>query len=70
MRTAKTQILIHSTILYDHSFFYLLMKHFLIENISLHLRCEIKSVADAYITKTCLFKYIENFTSKKWKFSD
>ena len=22
------------------------------------------------ITKTCLFKYIENFTSKKWKFSD
>ena len=23
-----------------------------------------------YITKTCLFKYIENFTSKNWKFSD
>ena len=22
------------------------------------------------ITKTCLFKYIENFTSKNWKFSD
>ena len=22
------------------------------------------------ITKTCLFKYIENFTSKTWKFSD
>ena len=22
------------------------------------------------ITKTCLFKYIENFTTKKWKFSD
>ena len=24
----------------------------------------------APITKTCLFKYIENFTSKNWKFSD
>ena len=24
----------------------------------------------ATITKTRLFKYIENFTSKKWKFSD
>ena len=23
-----------------------------------------------FITKTCLFKYIENFTTKKWKFSD
>ena len=23
-----------------------------------------------YITKTRLFKYIENFTTKKWKFSD
>ena len=23
-----------------------------------------------YITKTRLFKYIENFTSKNWKFSD
>ena len=23
-----------------------------------------------YITKTCLFKYTENFTAKKWKFSD
>ena len=22
-----------------------------------------------YITKTCLFKYTENFTTKKWKFS-
>ena len=22
------------------------------------------------ITKTCLFKYTENFTNKKWKFSD
>ena len=22
------------------------------------------------ITKTCLFKYTENFTTKKWKFSD
>ena len=22
------------------------------------------------ITKTCLFKYIENFTTKNWKFSD
>ena len=22
------------------------------------------------ITKTCLFKYTENFTIKKWKFSD
>ena len=24
----------------------------------------------SYITKTSLFKYIENFTSKNWKFSD
>ena len=23
-----------------------------------------------YITKTCLFKHTENFTTKKWKFSD
>ena len=23
-----------------------------------------------FITKTCLFKYTENFTTKKWKFSD
>ena len=23
-----------------------------------------------HITKTCLFKYIENFTTEKWKFSD
>ena len=23
-----------------------------------------------HITKTCLFKYIENLTSKNWKFSD
>ena len=23
-----------------------------------------------YIMKTCLFKYIENFTTKNWKFSD
>ena len=23
-----------------------------------------------YITKTCLFKYTENFTTKNWKFSD
>ena len=22
------------------------------------------------ITKTCLFKYIENFTTENWKFSD
>ena len=25
---------------------------------------------DVNITKTCLFKYPENFTTKKWKFSD
>ena len=25
---------------------------------------------NGYITKTRLFKYIENFTTKKWKFSD
>ena len=24
----------------------------------------------SYITKTRIFKYIENFTSKNWKFSD
>ena len=23
-----------------------------------------------HITKTCLFKYTENFTTKKWKFPD
>ena len=28
------------------------------------------SVISIYITKTCLFKYIENFTTKNWKFSD
>ena len=27
-------------------------------------------VAGLTITKTCLFKYTENFTTKKWKFSD
>ena len=32
---------------------------------------EIKKKEKYYITKTCLFKYIENFTTKKtWKFSD
>ena len=27
-------------------------------------------VALPYITKTCLFKYTENFTTKKWKFAE
>ena len=33
------------------------------------LLSETKSL-EAPITKTCLFKYTENFTTKKWKFSD
>ena len=33
---------------------------------STHNICFIKK----YITKTCLFKYTEDFTNKKWKFSD
>ena len=28
------------------------------------------SITKYAITKTCLIKYIENFTSKNWKFSD
>ena len=31
--------------------------------LSLYIKC-------LYITKSCLFKYTENFTTKKWKFSD
>ena len=27
-------------------------------------------LSELYITKTCLFKYTENFITKKWKFSD
>ena len=27
-------------------------------------------LAEAFIMKTCLFKYSENFTTKNWKFSD
>ena len=30
----------------------------------------VKSSSVFYITKTRLFKYIENFTTKNWKFSD
>ena len=29
-----------------------------------------KTMFDPYITKTRLFKYIENFTTNNWKFSD
>ena len=32
--------------------------------------CAIQPGAVLYTTKTCLFKYTENFTTKKWKFSD
>ena len=35
-----------------------------------HTCPKICSVSFYYITKTRLFKYIENFTSKNWKFSD
>ena len=28
------------------------------------------NISDFFITKTRLFKYTENFTTKKWKFSD
>ena len=31
--------------------------------LSLYIKC-------LYITKSCLFKYTENFTNKTWKFSD
>ena len=30
----------------------------------------LRSVKQKHITKTCLVKYNENFTTKKWKFSD
>ena len=29
-----------------------------------------QEVSECYITKTSLFKYTENFTTKNWKFSD
>ena len=32
--------------------------------------CEQWMLLEVNITKTRLFKYIENFTTKKWKFSD
>ena len=32
--------------------------------------CKEPLVRMCHITKTCLFKYTENFTTKKWKFSD
>ena len=32
--------------------------------------CRTKEVQSSNITKTSLFKYIENFTTKKWKVSD
>ena len=35
----------------------------------LHERIILKCLC-GIITKTCLFKYTENFTTKKWKFSD
>ena len=31
---------------------------------------DISKYFESSITKTCLFKYTENFTTKKWKFSD
>ena len=30
----------------------------------------VENIFSFTITKTCLFKYIENFTTKKWKFPD
>ena len=36
-----------------------------------HAHCPAKLYAVcSWITKTCLIKYTENFTTKKWKFSD
>ena len=39
----------------------------------IHMSCNPEyelSIYGLYITKTRLFKYIENFTSKNWKFLD
>ena len=36
----------------------------------IRVSCKIKSLLSQSITKTRLFKYIENFTSKNIKFSD
>ena len=35
----------------------------------MNFTCSLKEYLSR-ITKTCLFKYTENFTTKKWKFSD
>ena len=50
------------------------VKHFLITCTKFnHIRTKyfnIKTVKNLFITKTCLFKYTESFTTKKWKFTD
>ena len=40
------------------------------DTIFAYINTVLNLVFRASITKTCLFKYIENFTTKKWKFSD
>ena len=34
------------------------------------MHTDVVSTAHGGIMKRCLFKYIKNFTTKKWKFSD
>ena len=49
---------------------------FLLSTLRNSIKCKHINIHDThphdyvYIMKTCLFKYIENFTSKNWKFSD
>ena len=74
-----------STFLYLHSFQYIYPEAFIDSNLSFGthtdraMRKRLRAYADSEgpaqglhcpIMKTCLFKYTENFTTKKWKFSD
>ena len=43
---------------------------FFIRRIKFIVHLDTKADVDVYITKTCIFKYTENVTTKKWKFSD
>ena len=49
----------------DQGFCCALRKQSILWNVSL-----IEDSDQTYITRTRLFKFIENFTSKNWKFSD
>ena len=44
--------------------------HVQYQNIRLRKHCQCYRIISFTITKTRLFKYIENFTAKNWKFSD